>query len=180
MRYFIATDIHGSAYWAQKVVDKFAESQANVLVLLGDIYYHGPRNPMPKDYSPKNVANILNTVADKMLVLKGNCDSEVDQYVSDFQFVGDTFVMTENGTKIYLTHGHIFNEQNLPKLSDGDVLIHGHFHSTTVNVVNNVTVIGLSSCALPKTDNVPCYAILDENQIVICDFDDGILHVIDY
>ena len=53
MKILIASDIHGSAYWCQKLTEAFESERAERLILLGDILYHGPRNPLPQDYSPK-------------------------------------------------------------------------------------------------------------------------------
>ena len=47
MKYLFASDIHGSAYYCRKLLDAFREEQAERLVLLGDLLYHGPRNDLP-------------------------------------------------------------------------------------------------------------------------------------
>ena len=171
MKYFIATDIHGSAYWAQKVVQKFAESQADVLVLLGDIYNHGPRNPLPKQYEPLKVAELLNPFASKMIVVQGNCDSEVDQMISDFLFVRENFVFVGN-KRILFTHGHVHNKTNTANLSQGDVIVYGHFHVNEITTANGINCVNLTSCALPKNNSTPAYAILDDNGITLYDFSD--------
>lgn len=171
MKYFFVTDLHGSAFWAQKCVDKFEKSGANVMYLLGDVYYHGPRNPLPQDYLPSKVATILNGIADKLIVVSGNCDSQVDTLVSNFNFVGDVIIPQENGSRLYLTHGHIFDETNLPHLQKGDVLMHGHFHVNTLQTVNGVAVVGLASLSLPKPDNVPSYALLEDGKLEVREFD---------
>lgn len=174
MKYFVATDLHGSAFWAQKIVDKFAQSQADLLVLLGDVYNHGPRNPFPQDYAPQKVSALLNGIANKVVAVKGNCDSEVDQMISTFPFVKDNIVFL-GGHRVMFTHGHTFNKDSLPYLSDGDVVMYGHFHVNETNVVDGVTCIALASCSLPKQNAAPAYAICDEKNITMYDFDDKVL-----
>ena len=170
MKLFVATDIHGSAYFAERVVQKFKESDAELLVLLGDVYNHGPRNPFPKDYAPMRVAELLNSVSDRILAIQGNCDSEVDGMISNFAFVKHN-VLPLGCRKLFLTHGHVYNKDNLPPLARGDVIMYGHFHVNEVSVVNGVYCVNLSSASLPK--DVSSYAVVDENGITIYDFDDN-------
>ena len=116
----IASDIHGSRYYAQKLAERFAAEGAEQLILLGDIYNHGPRNPLPKDYDPMGVASVLNALVSKLTVVKGNCDSDVDTLISDFEFVSEAVIFTE-GKKVFLQHGDRFSIDKLPK-NCGDAL----------------------------------------------------------
>ena len=109
MKIVIASDLHGSAYFANKLMDICYKEDADKLILLGDIYNHGPRNKLPKDYQPMQVAEILNGVKENLIVIKGNCDSEVDTMISEFDFVGDLVIVSGNKT-VYLTHGHVYNK----------------------------------------------------------------------
>ena len=87
MKYVIASDLHGSVVYTKKLAEAFEREKGDLLILLGDIYYHGPRNPLPEGYDPKGVAEILNAMTDRLVVLKGNCDSQVDTLISDFGFI---------------------------------------------------------------------------------------------
>ncbi len=169
MKIFISTDLHGSAFWAEKIVAQFEKSNADVLVLLGDVYNHGPRNPFPAEYAPMKVAEILSSVADRLVVVKGNCDSEVDQMISNFNFVSD-YVVPLAGRRLFFTHGHVYNSDNLPRLVKGDALFYGHFHVNKVEKVNGVTCVCVGSCALPK-DGKEWYCLADEKGFCFCDFD---------
>ena len=109
MKYFIASDIHGSAYYCKKMLDAYKEEQADRLILLGDLLYHGPRNPLPEAYNPKEVAAMLNPLADRIFCVRGNCDSEVDQMVLDFPILAEYCLIAENGHTVFITHGHHYN-----------------------------------------------------------------------
>ncbi|HPZ00488.1 MAG TPA: phosphodiesterase, partial [Clostridiales bacterium] len=111
--YFIASDIHGSAYWCRKMLEAYEKSGAKKLLLLGDILYHGPRNDLPKEYAPKEVIAVLNPLKDRIYAVRGNCEAEVDQMVLDFPVMADYAVLDWNGHTIYATHGHIYNEEQL-------------------------------------------------------------------
>ena len=102
--------------------------KADRLLLLGDILYHGPRNDLPKDYNPKEVIALLNQHKQDILCVRGNCDTEVDQMVLEFPVLADYCVIADDKNVIYATHGHHFNEGNLPPLQKGDILLNGHTH----------------------------------------------------
>ena len=129
MKIMIASDIHGSADWCARLLEEFANEGADKLVLLGDLLYHGPRNDFPDGYAPKKVLEMLNAVKEKLLCVRGNCDSEVDQMVLEFPIMADYALLEANGRKLFLTHGHLFNAENPPLLQKGDLLLNGHFHT---------------------------------------------------
>ena len=66
MRYLIASDIHGALPAAEALTTRFHEEGADRLLLLGDLLYHGPRNPLPEGYAPAEVARLLNGYADRI------------------------------------------------------------------------------------------------------------------
>lgn len=159
MKLFIASDIHGSAVWCKKMLEAFEKEGADKLVLLGDILYHGPRNPLPDGYAPQEVFAMLNPVADRIIAVRGNCDSEVDQMVLDFNVSSDYAVLYDGATKITLSHGH----RPVPPLGKGDVYITGHTH-VPLNVVEKEGYLHLNpgSVSLPKEGSAHGY-ILYEN-----------------
>ena len=178
MKILIATDIHGSAYYAKKVVEKFSQIHADEIMLLGDIYNHGPRNPFPLDYAPMQVADSLNAIAKKVASVKGNCDSEVDQTISEFPFVGHNTVMRIFGRGLYFTHGHIYNKSTpLPEAKSGDIVFYGHFHTSEITQVDGVTYVNVGSTSLPK-DGRNAYCVVDDNAVTIYDFDDNVIDTV--
>ena len=158
MKLFIASDIHGSSVWCKKMVDAFKSEGADKLILLGDILYHGPRNPLPDGYAPKEVFGILNPLADKIIAVRGNCDSEVDQMVLDFNVSSDYAEIWDGGKKIVLSHGH----RLVPPLGKGDVYITGHTH-VPLNVVEKEGYRHLNpgSVSLPKEGSAHGYIIYE-------------------
>ncbi len=128
MKWMIASDLHGSAYYCRQLLDCFALEGAERLILLGDLLYHGPRNDLPRDYAPKEVISLLNGVKNRLFCVRGNCDTEVDQMVLDFPIMADYAVFPVEDRLMYVTHGHVFNLDNLPPIQPGDLLLHGHTH----------------------------------------------------
>ncbi len=120
MKYLFASDIHGSAYYCRKLLDAFREEQAERLVLLGDLLYHGPRNDLPREYAPKEVIALLNEHKNKIYAVRGNCEAEVDQMVLEFPVMADYCILSVDGRTFYATHGHIYNQDNLPPLQEGE------------------------------------------------------------
>lgn len=159
MKLLIASDIHGSAEWCEKLMERFKEEGADKLVLLGDILYHGPRNPFPGEYSPKKVCEMLNSVADRIIAVRGNCDSEVDQMVLDFNVSSDYAEIADDKVKITLSHGH----RAVPPLGAGDVYITGHTH-VPLNCVEKGGYVHLNpgSVSLPKENSARGYILYED------------------
>lgn len=166
MKFMIASDIHGSAYYCEKLIKAFDAEKADRMLLLGDILYHGPRNDLPRDYAPKQVIQMLNTYKDKLLCVRGNCDTEVDQMVLDFPIMADYAVFPIDGKIIYATHGHVFNENNLPPLQKGDILLHGHTHVPKYTVHDDYVYINPGSVSIPKENTPHSYAILENGKLI--------------
>ena len=162
MKWMIASDLHGSAYWCEKMVERYKEEGAGKLLLLGDILYHAPRNDLPKDYAPKKVIEILNGMKEELLCIRGNCDCEVDQMVLPFPVLADYCLLESAGHLIYATHGHHFNEDHLPPLHPGDVLLHGHTHIPCRTLRDGVYVLNPGSVSIPKAGSWHGYMTLED------------------
>ena len=169
MKIFIASDLHGSAYYAQKLLERYHAENADKLVLLGDIYNHGPRNQLPKDYNPMRVAEILNGAKQNLVVIKGNCDSEVDNMISEFSFIEDLLVIGGEKT-VFLTHGHVYNKDKMPK-TNFDALIYGHFHTGFIEKIGETVVANAGSLSLPKNDTPNSYILLEDNTLTLKDLE---------
>ena len=172
MKILFASDLHGSGYYTEKLIALFERSGAEKLVLLGDLYYHGPRNPLTEGYEPKRVAELLNPLSDKLLVIKGNCDSEVDEMISDFAFTPYAEIMVD-GKKIALSHGHSYNIDNIPL--GADVLIYGHIHTGFIRKAGDVLVANCGSVSLPKNGTKNSALILDGGKLSLVDLDGTVL-----
>lgn len=161
MKLLVASDIHGSAVWCKKMLEAFEKEGADKLVLLGDILYHGPRNPLPDGYAPQEVFAMLNPIADRIIAVRGNCDSEVDQMVLDFNVSSDYAVLYDGATKITLSHGH----RPVPPLGKGDVYITGHTH-VPLNAVEKEGYLHLNpgSVSLPKEGSAHGYIVYENGN----------------
>jgi hypothetical protein len=164
MKLFVASDIHGSYFYCKKMIDKFNEDKYDYLVLLGDILYHGPRNDLSMEYDPKKVSKLLNEYKEKIICVRGNCDAEVDQMMLDFSIEEKNMLIVNNDKKIFLTHGHIYNENNLPPLRDIDYLFCGHTHRKLDINVSGIRVVNPGSISLPK-DGTNSYFVMDDDKI---------------
>ncbi|NLM12154.1 MAG: phosphodiesterase [Epulopiscium sp.] len=167
MKLFFISDIHGSAYYARKALEIFEREKADYIVILGDELYHGPRNPLPLEYNPQEVIALLNNVGDKIIAVRGNCDSEVDEMVLNFPIMSTYSTIFYNGKRLFLTHGHVYNEANLPKLSSGDVLIYGHTHIPKAEKSGDIFIINPGSISLPKENHPNSYGTLEDDVFKI-------------
>lgn len=164
MKLFIISDIHGSYLQAKKAIDAFNLTNSDKLIVLGDLYYHGPRNKLPEGYNPMEVSKLLNEYKDKIIAIKGNCDAEVDEYISLFKFT-PSYQMEFNNKKFLFAHGHHpFENEN-----QYDVIFSGHTHIKRNEKVNNTLYINPGSISLPKAIDSSNYVIVENNTITFYD-----------
>ena len=162
MKLMIASDLHGSAYFCQRMLAAFAAERADRLLLLGDLLYHGPRNDLPRDYAPKQVIAMLNGVKTRLLCVRGNCDAEVDQMVLDFPMMADYAIWPLDARLIYITHGHRFHMASPPPLQPGDILLHGHTHIPACTPFGQENYyLNPGSLSLPKDGSASGYMTLE-------------------
>ncbi|RXM74497.1 phosphodiesterase [Clostridium tetani] len=180
MKLFFISDIHGSSYYLEKVINIYEKEKADYLVILGDELYHGARNPLPKEYNPKKVAEILNKYKNKIIAVRGNCDSEVDQMVLNYPIMSDYSIILYNNRRLFLTHGHIYNKNNLHTISNGDVFIYGHTHVPLAERINNIFIINPGSITFPKENTPHCYGILENNTFKIKTLDGEVFKEINF
>lgn len=177
MKYMIASDIHGSAYYCKKMLSAFEKEEADKLLLLGDILYHGPRNDLPEEYSPKSVIEMLNAVKDKIICVRGNCDCDVDQMVLKFPIMAEYAVLCAGDRFIYATHGHKFNIGNPPPLSRADILLHGHTHIPSWERFGDGNLcLNPGSVSIPKENSEHSYMIIKGNSIAWKTLDGKVYH----
>lgn len=167
MKLLIASDIHGSAAWCRALMDRIDDTAPDKVVLLGDFLNHGPRNPLPDEYAPKEVAAMLNGIADRIIAVRGNCDSEVDQMLLDFPCLADyALLMDEDCRTIFASHGHIYGPDSLPALAPGSIFMSGHTHIKTNEERDGITLLNPGSTSIPK-DGSNSYAVYDNGIITL-------------
>ncbi len=180
MKLLFASDIHGSSYYCNKLKEIFLQENPDKLILLGDLLYHGPRNPLPKDYNPEVVFNTLNSIKDKIIAVRGNCDSEVDQMVLQFPMLADYALLNVDDITLFLTHGHLYNTEQLPFLEDNHILIHGHTHVNTIKKLEKGYYINCGSLSMPKENQENSYMLYENKKFMIKNLDNKILKEIDF
>ncbi len=173
MKVLIISDIHGSAYYAGKIKEIIERENPEKIVLLGDLYYHGPRNDLSQEYAPMKVAEVLNSLKDKLLVVRGNCDAEVDEMISEFKFE-DHILMEINNKKVYFTHGHKYNIEVIP-YDDFEIMIYGHIHQGFIQEKEGFLFANPGSISIPRLGTAHSYLIFDENGLVLKDVEGTVL-----
>lgn len=167
MKLMVASDIHGPAYYCKEMLAAFDREQADRLLLLGDLLYHGPRNDLPRGYAPKEVAAMLNERKAQLLCVRGNCDAEVDQMMLAFSILAEHCILYLGGRMAFATHGHHFHKDAMPPLQPGDILLHGHTHVPAWEPVGNGNLyLDPGSVSLPKQDSAHGCLLLTEQRAV--------------
>lgn len=169
MKWMIASDIHGSAYYCRKLLEKMKEEGADRLLLLGDILYHGPRNDLPEGYAPKEVISMLNPLKDIVVCVRGNCDAEVDQMVLDFSVSDEVKEVMFAEQRVLALHGHHMEKQCENRVLEGFVVLSGHTHIPHVFEKEGVCYINPGSVSIPKEESPHSYII----------YENGVFHFMD-
>lgn len=169
MKLMIASDIHGSAYYCRKLLEAFDREQANRMLLLGDILYHGPRNDLPKEYDPKAVLAMLNARKTSLFCIRGNCDTEVDQMVLEFPLLADYCIIMVKDRLMYASHGHKYTPANLP-LQEGDIFLQGHTHVPKCSEHSGILWLNPGSVSIPKENSHHQYMLLEDGKFTWKDF----------
>ncbi|MFS9433214.1 phosphodiesterase [Citrobacter sp. C348] len=172
MKLMFASDIHGSLPATERVLELFAQSGARWLVILGDILNHGPRNALPQGYAPAQVADRLNALASRIIAVRGNCDSEVDQMLLHFPITAPWQQVLMDNLRLFLTHGHLYGPENLPALNAGDVLVYGHTHLPIAERRGDIYHFNPGSVSIPKGGFTASYGILDDNVLSVMALND--------
>lgn len=175
MKIMIASDLHGDADCVRALLDAYAASGAQELVLLGDILYHGPRNDLPIGYRPKEVIAMLSTLARAPICVRGNCDAEVDQMVLPFPILAEYAFFEWDGVRVFATHGHHHSPENLPPmLAAGDAFLYGHTHLYEARANGEgVLLLNPGSVSLPKGGNEKTYMLYEDRRFSIVSLEGG-------
>lgn len=163
MKLIIASDIHGSAYWCEKLMEQITQEKPDKVVLLGDLLYHGPRNDLPDAYAPKKVIPMLSALQDRIVCVRGNCEAEVDQMVLPFPCMADFALLVDGDKTLYLTHGHLWNPDKLPPLEEGSIFLFGHTHVKMDVVKGGVRCLNPGSVSIPK-DGSHSFLVYEDGQ----------------
>ncbi len=162
MKIMAAADIHGSAYYCRKLLERYEQEKCDKLLLLGDVLYHGPRNDLPKEYAPKEVISMLNGIKNEILCVRGNCDTEVDKMVLEFPILAEYILLYLDGITIFATHGHKFNKNFMPNIGENEVLLHGHTHVPVCENLGKNLYMNPGSVSIPKEGSHHGYMIIED------------------
>lgn len=175
MKWLIASDIHGSLYYGKKLIEQIKKEEPDKVIFLGDILYHGPRNDLPNDYNPKELIKLLNEYKDKIISVRGNCDSEVDQMVLEFPIMADYMILTINDLTIFATHGHLYDVENIP-FKGIDVVLSGHTHVQKCDKYDNYVHMNPGSVSISKENSYHGYMVVVDKVFYWKDLEGNIIN----
>ena len=168
MKYLLLSDIHGSLPALDKALAFGRAQQCDMILLMGDILNYGPRNSVPQGLDARGIADRLNALADRIVAVRGNCDSEVDQMLLDFPIMSDYAVVVDEGRRMFLTHGHVYNEQHMPPCRH-DMFFYGHTHVWKLCRHDGAIVCNTGSVTFPKEGRQPTFVICDGGVVTVRD-----------
>ena len=170
MKALIFSDIHGSENAMLRVDELIKKYNPELIILLGDLLYHGPRNDLPFSYHPKGVIPLLNNHKDKIIAVRGNCEAEVDQMVLSFPCMSTYSEIFVDGLKLTLTHGHIYNEDN--PVPGSSIMLYGHTHIPVCHKKDDIIFFNPGSTTIPKGGNKASFGIYENRNLSVLDLED--------
>ncbi|MEL1850008.1 phosphodiesterase [Klebsiella pneumoniae] len=175
MKLMFASDIHGSLPATERVLERFAQSGARWLIILGDVLNHGPRNALPEGYAPGEVAERLNSVAERIVAVRGNCDSEVDQMLLRFPMTAPWQQVLSERYRLFLTHGHLYSPDNLPPLAAGRWRCPSiwPYSYTGRGKTRRIYLFNPGSVSIPKGGYSASYGLLDQGRLQVLALNDN-------
>lgn len=175
MKYLILSDIHGCLTRLEQVLNFFEQEHYDMLIILGDILYYGPRNSVPAGMDAPGVADKLNALAEKIIAIRGNCDAEVDQMLLKFPIMADYALLVIGDKRLFLTHGHKYNPANRPAMGI-DALFSGHTHLWKLQHEDGILSCNTGSITFPKGGNIPTFVTIEEaGQVCVRDLNGNII-----
>ncbi len=163
----VVSDIHGALAGAETLLSAIEKHSPDWILCLGDVLYHGPRNDLPETYAPKKVIEIMNSISEKIIAVRGNCEAEVDQMVLNFPVTADYNIVPYGNRRIFMSHGHVYGPDHLPKLNQGDIFLSGHTHIPTAYEKDGIFLLNPGSISLPKQNHPSSYGLFDESGFTV-------------
>jgi uncharacterized protein len=171
MRLLIASDLHGRLSRVEELETWIKTLSPDKILLLGDYLYNGPRNGVPTDYDPMAVSQKLNLYKDKIIGVRGNCDSRIDDELLAFPLL-DNRRFSLDGHAFDLYHGDAFSLKGL-QAEAGDILLSGHTHVYVLKKENGFIYLNPGSISFPKNGNPPTFALIDGDLAQILALEGG-------
>lgn len=175
MKLMILSDVHGFTEPLNKALEYFDREQCSHILFLGDALYHGPRNAFDESYNAAATAEVLNRYSDKILAVRGNCDSEVDQMVLSYPLMSDYHIVLDGERKIFFTHGHIYNRDVMPPLNKGDIFASGHTHVAEIEEIDEIIHFNPGSVSLPRRETLPSFGLYDGSELKVISLEGEVL-----
>ncbi|WP_165071158.1 phosphodiesterase [Desulfovibrio sp. ZJ200] len=170
MRLLIASDLHGSLESLRFLRRRAEALKPDLLVLLGDLVYHGPRNPLPSAYDTRAVLEETTALtAFPLTAVRGNCDAEVDLALLPFPLAENAWINAD-GLRIFASHGHHLPEQPpLPRIQPGSVILRGHTHVPRGESLGGLHFWNPGSLSLPKGGSPRSYGLCEGGVFRVLD-----------
>lgn len=172
MRILIASDLHGSLESLTFLNAKARELSPDLLLLLGDLVYHGPRNPLPDSYNTSGVLDAIPQLLDlpcPIMAVRGNCDSEVDMELTPFSMPENAWIDAD-GYRIFASHGHRLPERPpLKNMPVNTIILRGHTHIPRGETIDSYHFWNPGSLSLPKGGSPRTYGLYENGTFVVKD-----------
>ena len=148
MKWMIASDLHGNWECVERLLARYRQEGAQMLLLLGDLLY-------PK--GADTVAALLNPLKNEIICVRGNCDSLADQRELEFPMLDETRTLTFGTASVFASHGDRYHSRRLPPMGVCDILLFGHTHVPECTKTHGVVCMNPGSVSRPRGGSTNSY-----------------------
>lgn len=176
MRIGIISDTHGSLPAWEKALETVFR-RVDLIIHAGDVLYHGPRNPLPGGYAPRELAAAVNKAPAPVVIARGNCDAEIDQVLVSWPLLSPYAFLQIEGLRILVNHGHGMEPGGMQAQAQHyqvQLFIYGHTHIPALEEKNGIVYLNPGSPSLPKDEGKrPTVALLEKGRVSLIDLAAG-------
>jgi hypothetical protein len=175
MKILFISDIHGITTNLDKIKNIYDSKNFDKLVVLGDLYYGGFNTFNLDESNNKIVRNFFAEYSDKIICMRGNCDSDIDVSSSEFPICSDVSLINVDGIDIYLSHGDRYNVDMRDKFRRKGVLVYGHYHIPYIKKIDDMVFVCVGSVSLPRNGSGFSYGVYEDRKIILYTIDGDII-----
>ena len=166
MKVLIVSDVHGSYEKFKIIMDFMKNEEIDQMIILGDLF----NNYYELNTASKEISNMLWSIADRVVITRGNCDSIYDETLLPVGFV-NYYETVINGIRCYFHHGHLRANYN----SNIKLYANGHTHVSRLEKIDNIIFLNPGSLGRPRDYTNGSFAVISSNVITIFDLDFNVI-----
>lgn len=163
MKWMIASDIHGSAHYCKMMLEQYQKEGSAAPASSWGYSLSWPKKRFAKRICAKRGSlDAQRCIKRKFSACGETAMRKWTKLVLQFPILADYALLAVGKRALYATHGHLFSQENLPPLQEGDILLNGHTHVPKCTVHESYLYMNPGSVSLPKENSYHGYMTMED------------------